>query len=133
MAMEEAGDVWGRIVIIGKDGKERKAEMELEDVEGDPYLFGRCAAAAPLPVPSPRLPPLAPRALHHRCHARYYVPRSIVSVSAAAIAAIFTASRGLLAPPVCSMPKPVLQQPEQRRAAALVHHTARRQAAGVLG
>ena len=42
--MEEA--VWGRIVIIGKDGKERKAEMELEDVDGDPYLFGRCAAAA---------------------------------------------------------------------------------------
>ena len=45
MAMEEA--VWGRIVIIGKDGKERKAEMELEDVEGDPYLFGRCASLEP--------------------------------------------------------------------------------------
>lgn len=45
MAMEEA--IWGRIVIIGKDGKERKAEMELEDVEGDPYLFGRCAPLEP--------------------------------------------------------------------------------------
>lgn len=44
MAMEE--QIWGRIVIIGKDGKERKAEMDLEDVEGDPYLFGRCDTAS---------------------------------------------------------------------------------------
>ena len=34
-------DVWGRLIIIGKDGHERKAEMELDDPEGEPYCFGR--------------------------------------------------------------------------------------------
>lgn len=45
-AMED--QVWGKIIIIGKDGKERKAEMELDDLEGDPYIFGRCALHTPL-------------------------------------------------------------------------------------
>ena len=37
--------VWGRLIIIGKDGHERKAEMELDDPEGEPYIIGRSALA----------------------------------------------------------------------------------------
>ena len=41
-------DVWGKLIIIGKDGHERKAEMELDDPEGEPYIFGRCAVPTKL-------------------------------------------------------------------------------------
>ena len=39
--MADMEQVWGKIIIIGKDGHERKAEMELDDAEGEPYCFGR--------------------------------------------------------------------------------------------